>query len=241
MEFHLGFAPQQIDGQVFLHGLDLKKNLEPLCAGFRMNSKSNCVIVIDPGHGGSNPGAKSIFDGRDEKEYTLDWARRLEPLLATNGRKVFLTRTNDAEVSSVERVALAERCKADLFISLHFNSVFPAQNPAGLETYCVTPSGMLSTFTHGYADIVTQVYPNNAFDAQNLQYAFRLHRVLLKVNGMTDRGVRRARFMGVLRGQHRPAVLIEGGYLSNPREARLIADPAYRQKLAEAIAKALND
>ena len=56
---------------------------------------------------------------------------------------------------------------------------------------------------------------------------------------MTDRGVRRARFMVVLRGQRRPAVLIEGGYLSNPREARRIADPNYRQKLAEAVAVAL--
>jgi N-acetylmuramoyl-L-alanine amidase len=56
---------------------------------------------------------------------------------------------------------------------------------------------------------------------------------------MPDHGLRRARFMVVLRGQRRPAVLIEGGYLSNPREARRIADPAYRQKLAEAVAEVL--
>jgi N-acetylmuramoyl-L-alanine amidase len=241
MEFHLGFAPQQIDGQVFLHGLDLKKNLEPLLASFHANFRSNCVIVIDPGHGGSNTGAKSVFDGRDEKELTLDWARRLEPLLATNGWKVFLTRTNDAEVSSAERVALAERCKADLFVSLHFNSAFPVQTPAGLETYCLTPAGMPSSLTRGYEDDPIRIFPNNAFDGQNLQYAARLHRALLAVNGNQDRGVGRARFMTVLREQSRPAVLLEAGYLSNPREAGRIADPAYRQKLAEAVAKALND
>jgi hypothetical protein len=62
---------------------------------------------------------------------------------------------------------------------------------------------------------------------------------VLKVNGHTDRGVRRARFLGVLQGQNRPALLMEGGYLSNRHEAGLIADPAYRQKIAEAMAHEL--
>jgi N-acetylmuramoyl-L-alanine amidase len=84
------------------------------------------------------------------------------------------------------------------------------------------------------------VCPNNAFDIENLQLALSVHRALLEVNGHHDRGVRRARFPAVLRGQDRPAILIEGGYLSNPREARLIADPAYRQRLAEAVAGALD-
>jgi N-acetylmuramoyl-L-alanine amidase len=62
---------------------------------------------------------------------------------------------------------------------------------------------------------------------------------MLRKTGRKDRGVRRARFMTVLRDQHRPAVLLEGGYLSNPEEAKLIATPEYRQKLAEAVAEAL--
>lgn len=82
-------------------------------------------------------------------------------------------------------------------------------------------------------------FPNNSFDAENIQLAARVHRALLQVNGHHDRGVRRARFLGVVRNQQRPAILIEGGYLSNPREARLIADSGYRQKLADAVAKAL--
>jgi N-acetylmuramoyl-L-alanine amidase len=241
VELRLGFTPQQIDGQVFLHGLDLRKNLEPLLGGFRLNSWTNRVIVIDPGHGGANMGAKNIFNGRDEKEYTLDWARRLEPLLATNGWKVFLTRTRDVEVSPTNRVNFADQHHADLFLSLHFNSLAPAKEPAGLETYCVTPTGMPSSLTRGYEDDPSRIFPNNAFDGQNLQFAVRLHRALLAVNGNQDRGVGRARFITVLREQNRPAVLVEGGYLSNPHEARRIADPAYRQKLAEAVAKALND
>ena len=83
------------------------------------------------------------------------------------------------------------------------------------------------------------MHPNNAFDEQNVQLASRIHGALLRSTGTTDRGVRRARFMAVLRGQHRPAVLIEGGYLSNPAEARRIASPDYRQELAEGVAKAL--
>ena len=66
-----------------------------------------------------------------------------------------------------------------------------------------------------------------------------LHRGLVRATNATDRGVRRARFMGVLRGQKRPAVLIEGGYLSNPKEARKIATSTYRQTMAEAVARAL--
>ena len=99
---------------------------------------------------------------------------------------------------------------------------------------------MRSTITRGYGDDPALEFPNNAFDAQNLQLALRLHRNLLDVNGHLDRGVRRARFLSVLRGQQRPAILIEGGYLSSPLEARRIADPAYRQKLAEAVARGLS-
>ena len=98
---------------------------------------------------------------------------------------------------------------------------------------------MPSTITRGYYDDPALSFPNNAFDTQNLQVAVQVHRELLQVNGRHDRGLRRARYLGVLRGQNRPAILVEGGYLSNPHEARLIADPAYRQKLAEAVAKAL--
>ncbi len=238
VELRLGFAPQLIDGQVFVHSLDARKNLEPLLNGSDRLAKVNRVIVIDPGHGGGNTGAKSVVDGRFEKEFTLDWALRLSPLLEQKGWHVFLTRTNDVDVSLADRVAFAEQHQADLFLSLHFNSAAPAREPTGLETYCLTPAGMPSSLTRG-GDDTSGIFPNNAFDEQNLQYAVRLHRALLAVNGNEDRGVGHARFIGVLRGQHRPAVLVEGGYLSNPREARRIADPAYRQKLAEAVAKGL--
>jgi N-acetylmuramoyl-L-alanine amidase len=240
IEINLGFAPEMIDGEVFLHGRDLQKNLGPLlCEPPISFPQTNRVIVIDPGHGGSNTGTKSVLDGRFEKEFTLDWAKRLKPLLETNGWTVFLTRTNDTDVSLSNRVAFAESHHANLFVSLHFNSGAPDTKQAGLETYCLTPTGMPSTLTRGFADPWNENLPNNSFDAQNLQFAVRMHTALLRAIGMEDRGVRRARFIGVLRGQKRPAILIEAGYLSNPAEATKIKSADYRQKLAEAFANAL--
>ena len=239
IEINLGFEPQFIDGEVFLHGLDLQKNLEPLLCEPPLTFGTNRIIVIDPGHGGANTGTHSVLDGRFEKEFTLDWAKRLKPLLETNGWTVFLTRTNDTAVSLADRVAFAEAHHADLFVSLHFNSGAPDTKQAGIETYCITPTGMPSTLTRGFADPWFENLPNNSFDAQNLQFAVRMHGALLRATGEEDRGIRRARFIGVLRGQKRPAILIEAGYLSNPREASLIESADYRQKLAEAFAGAL--
>lgn len=239
LEVRLGFAPQLFGNQIFLHPLDIKKVLEPLARGLSVSTPANRLVVIDPGHGGGNTGTRSVVDGRWEKEFTLDWAKRLAPLLEQNGWRVLLTRTNDIEMPLPDRVAFAEACRADLFLSLHFNSSGGGQEQSGLETYCLTPAGMPSSLTRGYEDDPRQAFPNNAFDAENLRYAVRLHRALLPIAGKNDRGVRHARFLGVLRGQNRPAVLIEAGYLSNPPEARRIADATYRQQLAEAMARAL--
>jgi N-acetylmuramoyl-L-alanine amidase len=240
IELHLGFAPRLVTNEVYLRNLDITKNIEPLLHAQPLPLANNRVIVIDAGHGGTNYGTTSVLDGSHEKQYTLDWARRLAPILATNGWKVFLTRTNDTDISLENRTSIADTCKADVFISLHFNAPGSAtdQGEMGIETYCVPPTGMPSTLKR-YEENPGLVYTNNHFDAENLRYAMHVQRSILKVTGTRDRGVGRARFMKVLRDQNRPAILVEGGYLSNPREARHIEDPAYRQKLAEAVAAAL--
>lgn len=241
-EINLGFAPEIIDGEVFIHGLDLQKNIAPLLCGELLDfTNSHHVIVLDPGHGGMNSGTISVLDKRPEKEFTLDWARRLKPLLESNGWTVFMTRTNDTDLALSNRVAFTEAHHADCFISLHFNSAAPDKKENGLETYCLTPTGMPSTITRGFADPWFENLPNNGFDGENLQLATRVHGAVLHASGEEDRGVRRARFIGVLRGQKRPAILIEGGYLSNPAEATRIENPAFRQKLAEAVASALKN
>ncbi len=240
VQLWLGFLPRMVDGQPWLHSLDLQRNLLPLAQTSPVVPSLNRVIVIDPGHGGENAGTRSVA-GRNayEKDYTLDWARRLSLLLEADGWAVFLTRTNDTDLDLSNRVNFAEQHRADLFISLHFNSAAPDETQYGLETYCLPPAGMPSTVTRGFDDETTVVFPNNSFDDQNLDLGFRAHRALLEVNGHHDRGVRRARFLGVLRNQHRPAILVEGGYLSNPGEAHSIATTAFRQKLAQALASAI--
>ena len=240
VSLHLGFPPEMADDQIFVHGLDLQKTLMPLLTGETwFYTDTNRVIVIDPGHGGINAGTLNVLGGPPEKVFTLDWAKRLAGILQTNGWKVYLTRTNDVDVTLLNRVAFAEAHHATVFISLHFNSSAPDKKQSGLETYCLTPTGMPSTLTRGYSDLVTDIYPNNEFDAQNLLLAMRVHEAVLRASGEEDRGIRRARFMGVLHGEKRPAILVEGGFLSNPNEAHRIEDPAFRQKLAEAVASAL--
>jgi N-acetylmuramoyl-L-alanine amidase len=241
LELHLGFAPQIVNGEPVIHSLDFAKNLEPLLHPLALPERTNRVIVIDPGHGGSNLGTKSVLDGSYEKVYSLDWAKRLASILETNGWKVLLTRTSDVDLSLTNRVMFADSNKADLFVSLHFNAApSPTDHEeSGIETFCVTPTGMPSTLKREWEDDASLVFPNNRFDSENLQYAMQVQRSVLKLSGARDHGVRRARFMTVLRGQNCPAILVEGGYLSNLREARRVADPVYRQKLAEAVASAI--
>ena len=242
LNLELGFAPAFTNGLVNLHYLDLSKTLTPLTQRATLLGKANRAVVIDPGHGGDNYGAKSALGDRHEKEFVLDWAMRLERLLKAAGWTVYLTRTADVDVPLADRVTFADTVQADLFISLHFNSIPQSQtrpDQGGIETYCLTPAGMPSSVTRNYEDEQNHVYPNNAFDPENYLYAARIHHALVQATQRRDRGVRRARFMGVLRGQNRPAVLIEGGFLTDATEARLITTAEYRQKLATAIAKAL--
>ena len=234
---HLGFEPVERAGAVCIHPLDRLKTFEPLLQAMVWPTPRS--VVLDPGHGGSQAGTRSLTGNRFEKEFTLDWALRLKPLLEARGWTVHLTRTNDLDLSLTDRVRIAETVRAGLFVSLHFNSSFPNTQARGLETYCLTPCGMASTTTRIYADDISATHPNNRHDDANLLLARRLHRQVLAATGTADRGIRRARFMEVLRGQDRPAVLIEGGFLSNPDDSRAINTPAYRQRLAEGVARAL--
>jgi len=236
LDLRLGFGPPLINGQPYIHALDLEKIVQPLIEGFPAHPVTSPVVVLDPGHGGADSGALNLFTRHHEEEYTLDWALRLRRLLSAEGFQVYLTRSADVDVSLSDRVAFAAAHKADLFLSLHFNSAAPNETEEGLETYCLTPAGMPSTLTRDAGEDSAAFFPNNAFDLENLRLALTVHHALLGVNGNHDRGVRHARFPAVLRGQQCPAILIEGGYLSSRHEARLIADPAYRQKLAEAVA-----
>ena len=238
-ELWLGYEPRMIDGRPYIHSVDAQKAIQPLLTPVRLSGSVGRTIVLDAGHGGKDGGAHSCVNLELEKHYTLDWATRLRPLLEAAGWRVVMTRSNDFDLPLSERVARAELVGADLFVSLHFNSGAGNHELSGVETYCLPATGMPSSLLRGYGDDVHSNFPNNAYDEQNVQWAYQLHRSVVARTGAEDRGVRRARFMGVLRGQRRPAVLIEGGYLTNTKEARRISSPNYRQSLAEAVAQAL--
>jgi|GEM_PF-1032281 len=235
MTFVLGFSPQTSHGRYYVHRLDVQNSILPLLERCDCARQTGKTLVIDPGHGGE-PGSRTVVGGKTEKELTLDWALRIRALLTGHGWHVYLTRTNDVEVPLTNRVAFAEKMHADLFISLHFNSL-PNSDQCGMETYCTTPAGMPSNLVRGPEELAPQ--PNNAFDPENLCWALQFQHELVKNTHAADRGVRRARFLAVLRTQKRPAILIEGGYLSNRKEATQIISAAYRQKLAEAVAQAI--
>ena len=241
LEIRLGFAPQLISEQPYLNTIDLEKTVLPLLKGGAAGSSLSGPIVLDPGHGGDDSGTTSTVNGYKEKALTLDWANRVKTVLEHKGLPVLLTRSNDANVPLSDRVIAAQEAKASVFVSLHFNAAANNPNEAGIETYCLTPVGAPSTITRNYPDDPAQAFPNNAFDIQNVQLAANIHRTLIQETGGNDRGVRRARFLSVLRGQQCPAVLIEGGYLSNALEARKLSDSEYRQQLAEAVAKAVEN
>lgn len=239
----LTHLPQFSGGEPALHRLDLQKTFHPLLwpVEATLTGLTNRVIVLDPGHGGKDVGT-AASDGRHfEKNLTLDWAVRLKPLLEQQGFRVILTRTNDTEISLAGRVLVAEENAAGLFVSLHFNSAHPVNGRRGLETYALTPPGMPSTVVRDSEDNVRLAFPNNAHDPANLQLAWHIQKATVESTRTVDHGVQRARFLGVLRGQNRPAVLVEGGYLSNPEESRRICDPAYRQKLAEGVAAGIRE
>lgn len=227
-------APVRLSrGKLWIARDDITKTLDPVFkprAAFGHSPLK--VIVLDPGHGGRDHGARSVT-GQTERWYTLDLAKRVERNLSGKGYRVFLTRTTDTTVSLEERVAFAGKNKANLLVSIHFNSGGTAH---GIETFCLTPAGAASTSV-AHTKVGGQHY-GNKYDAQNVWLAHCVQRALIGQTGAHDRGVRRARFQ-VLRDSPCPAILVEAGFLSSPRESQKIATVTYRDLLAKAIAEGI--
>ena len=222
-----------LNGSACISRVDLPTAIQPVLTPAKSYSRRPIKkIVIDPGHGGKDPG---YCDGKQqEKKYTLLLARELGELLARAGFNPSLTRTADTFLDFPVRPDLARRRGADLFISLHFNSAeMGASGVKGVEVYCMTPPHTSSTNDRGEG-AGAGLYPGNRFDSKNVLLAFQLQKALVKNLGAEDRGVRRARW-AVLRPAEMPAVLIEGGFMSHPAEANKIYDPGYRRQMAQAI------
>ena len=186
------------------------------------------TIMIDAGHGGSDPGA--INGAHKEKVYTLQIAKRLQTQLEKLGFRVIMTRTGDTYPTLQERAALCKKYKPDLFLSIHCNSS-TNKTPAGIETYRAVPVG--GTETKG-SKVKTEKQSANEFDANNSRLAYEIQKGMLAATGGTDRGTRHQAIY-VTGNATCPAVLVEVGYLSNEAEVRKIASPDYQNKIVSGI------
>ncbi len=212
---------------------DYEKVLVPLLWGPPTGSRRPLRIVLDPGHGGADSGTVNSALNLQEKNLTLDLAKRLAILLQQSGHEVLLTRSTDTAVALTERSKFANQVKADLFLSLHFNAG-PTNRAAGTETYWLTPGGQHSTKDSANTGSTAQL-PGNDYDALNINLAYEIQRALIAGLGSNDRGTRRARWV-VLKDLKCPGVLIESAFLSDMTEARIYTQDAARQRLAQIIA-----
>ena len=210
-------------------------------------------IVIDPGHGGHDPGASG--KGATEAEIVLDVALRLEQLLAkAPGIEVVLTRRTDAYVPLQERTMIANREGADLFLSIHTNAS-PNRQVHGVETYFLNFASTRSAeavaarenAASGQAmaalpDLVKAIALNNKLD-ESRDFATYVQRAMIaRLRGpnknIRDLGVKQAPFV-VLIGAAMPSVLAEISFLTNAQDVRLLRGSAYRQRIAEALRDAI--
>jgi N-acetylmuramoyl-L-alanine amidase len=210
-------------------------------------------IVIDPGHGGHDPGA--IGKGVTEAELVLDIALRVEKLLqGVPGVDVILTRRTDEFIQLQERTAIANREGADLFLSIHANASGNGQ-ARGVETYFLNFANTMSAAAvaarenaaSGQAmgslpDIVKSIALNNKLH-ESRDFATQVQRAMLeRLRGanrsLKDLGVKQAPFV-VLIGAAMPSVLAEISFVTNAQEARLLKGTAYRQRIAEALFNAI--
>jgi len=209
-----------------------------LCPGNALATAQTSLVMLDPGHGGDDPGARDGWK-LDEKRLTLDIARRARAKLREFQVDARLSRERDMSVSLEERCWRAERLGATLFVSIHLNAARDRRT-SGIETFIIPSAGYAPTADREGAlfKVEKTAYPANHYDAANAVLAYYLHKGLLASSRGEDRGIRRARFH-VIKSVSCPAALVECGFMSNRQEAEKLAQEAYRDSLAEGIARGI--
>jgi N-acetylmuramoyl-L-alanine amidase len=226
---------------------------QPPGAGPTGKGRSVSRVVLDPGHGGNDPGATGPT-GLKEKDVTLAIAHKVAPVLARSGVEITLTRDDDRFVTLEERTARANAFGADLFVSIHCNA---AENRArkGVETYVLDTTanetaGKVAARENGASagasNEVAQLLASMRL-ADQATRSTRLAELMQRAGiaslssqfeNVTDGGVHRAGFY-VLVGARMPAVLLETGYISNAVEEQRLGSADYQQRIADAIANAI--
>jgi N-acetylmuramoyl-L-alanine amidase len=224
----LGLPVVNRAGVPWISMADVDSTIEPVISPHKSPARVQ-TVCLDPGHGGVDTGKAQ---GRNyEKKYTLLLARETAGLLEEHGFKVVMTRSTDEAVELSERPQLASRRGADLFVSLHYNAAEPSVH--GLEVFCLAPPGMNSS-DDGGGKSIRPAESGNTQDHRNVLLAYDVQKSITRSLPLEDLGLKRSHFE-VLRLAHVPAILIEGGFLSNSAEAKNIYDAAFRKRMARAI------
>ena len=205
------------------------------------------TIVIDPGHGGKDPGA--VSQTRQEKQIVLSLSKMLHDILVKKGYNVRLTRKTDVFLPLRERTQFATNQKADLFISIHTNAS-TAREASGIETYYLALASDESARTTAMRENAGAEYNMKELDAlvgrilkeskstESRRLAQLIQAQLTSGKQVKNRGVKHAPFV-VLIGTKVPAVLVEVGFISNPQEGKKLTTKAYQRQLATSIAKGI--
>jgi len=229
----LCFPVIEQDGKTLVSRTDVAKTLEPLVRPHRVPNVGRVqTVVLDPGHGGHDKGQVSRYGA--EKDFALDVARKLRPILQAKGFRVIMTREGDYFVPLEVRAKIANSARNSIFVSIHFNATNDDPNATGFEIFSFTPRGAPSTSDGNVNANSFNMQPGSSVDAQSMALSACIYHSLLGQLREYDRGIKRARF-AVLRLTKVPAVLIEGGFLTEGGESKLISNKDWRAKLAGAI------
>ncbi|MBC8207390.1 MAG: N-acetylmuramoyl-L-alanine amidase [Kiritimatiellales bacterium] len=224
---------RKIGWQWALKDPDFAKTVEPSVRPYAfLKNAGSRVVVLDPGHGGSDTGATSPRKIH-EKLLTKNIANRVRNLLQARGITVYLTREDDRNLSLTERGKIAARRNADVFVSLHADSAGTTAEGAG--TFILALPQHYSTHSYGKGTPSATSHPGNKFDLANQALGTRIQQYLVKSTSQNDRGVKRARFQ-VLREAPCPAALVEMAFITNPKEERFVLSKSGQDKIARGIA-----
>ena len=229
VSIYLTHPPLLRGALVYLDEKDFLLTIDPVIRNAPLWKHPLKTVLIDPGHGGKDQGAPGI-GGILEKNITLKMGHNLAGKLRKCGFRVFMTRTDDRNMTLQQRVAMCENLKPDLFISVHCNAV-ANRRTMGVETYAATPQGAASTSD---SKPVKEASAGNSFNRNNYRLAYEVQKNLLAFTRAPDRGVRHARFF-VIRHAVCPAILIETGFVTHPKEGPLLNSAAYQEKLVNGI------
>ena len=223
--------------KIYVSRMDLAKLIDPvLRPNFIKNAGDFRTVILDAGHGGKDPGATNSLN--TEATYNLKVATLTKSLLEKEGFKVVMTRSDDHYLTLQERVNLANAIQENaVFVSIHFNS--GGSGARGIETFTLSPPGV-SHYGRDFIPADNQTRTGNEHDSANIALATSVHGSLLRrlQKNTFDRGIKRARF-SVLSGVKHPAILLEGGFMTHPYEARLIDNEVYQGTVANSIVDAV--